>query len=1226
VPGGSYAPHIIDAVNMENGNDIITIPLFSLPQLGKLSLSFSAVGNTTYWTPEYVCTPDGTECSNYFNAISPTYDGASIVAGAIIGPAIVPDNIPFVNSTWFTSPGTCVKWNPHGDEQMSDCYSVYYSVQNSTGGNHPLYYDATNNSNLRTTDGSGFIYESNVPYPYEWGTGFGAAPIGPLIDSKGITYQPGRSPQSVFDRDNNTISISYPGPQYTDSVGRTIPPIPLPTSLTSTPPPTTNPCPNLSTLYSNPAINYQQAVSYAKWVVPGTNNTTATYIICYANIAYHTNFFGDDGGSYSVGIGTGIDCLPGPDGSPVCDTQAYPEISYVESYGTYTAIQSIVLPNGSFWAFVYDAADPNPSDCPYPVQYSPSPQNNGPLPSTCFGYGTVTSVILPEGGSIAYTYGQAGNTCYPSSQGGGPMIVTSRTESDGRGNNYIWQYGIGPISDFTSSIERDPNGNDTLYKYQGSASYWPTNVCFSPMEVSRTQYQGTSTNGTVLQTTTQSYSTISAPLAGGDSSVPGYGNPLPQSVTTTLDSGVSTTTSTSYGGSFAAQIPACGLYYNVGANQWSCINVAEAGDQGPTVTLTLDIPTSTSVTDYSGSLLNTKYTNYLWQNSPNYYAANVLDTPSLMTIYDGQSNQVAQTSITYDETAYSSGSIAGHPTTVLQWNITGPSVATHTGWTNYGMKSYSIDGRGNMSARYTYNYTWNSSQFINLYPSAVTNALGQTTTYNIWDVNTGRPSSITDPNGVVTNNWFADPLGRITLVQDAVGTPQETWTMYSYPNQTTVNVTQDQTAKGDGLLRWSTLADGLGRVIQSTYPNGANDARSYDGLDNATCQAVEQYSMTGNTACTSFAAYTSYQYDGLGRRIVQTNPDQSTEGWAYSGNTVTFTDENHNQWSRTNDALGRLTQVVEPGALYTTYLYDALNDLLCVDQWGPGVTGVPCTSSRTRRFAYDSLARLIQAFNLESGWTCYGTTGGALPNGANCSEGYDGNGNLLSKTDARGVTTAYVYDLGNRVVSKSYSDNTTPWACYLYDSASGGIGRLASEWTQRSSVGSCSSTPPASGGYFTEKLISQYDPMGRLWSETQCTPAGCRNANPCQTSSGAQSYAYDLAGHVTCYTNGIPSTPGAGINPVAFYQTFDPAGRLSSVTTNMSNPLMTLFAAQGYTAFGGLTNATYGSNGSGNNAVTLTRTYDDRQRITSETDLGNSPSSGTNGAAIVTITGTEKNQ
>jgi len=66
-----------------------------------------------------------------------------------------------------------------------------------------------------------------------------------------------------------------------------------------------------------------------------------------------------------------------------------------------------------------------------------------------------------------------------------------------------------------------------------------------------------------------------------------------------------------------------------------------------------------------------------------------------------------------------------------------------------------------------------------------------------------------------------------------------------------------------------------------------------------------------------------------------------------------------------------------------------------------------------------SLSKLSSATNPESGLIQYS---------------YDNNGNLTSKTDARGITTSYVYDNLNRVKTRSYNDNPqTPTVSYFYD-------------------------------------------------------------------------------------------------------------------------------------------------------------------------------------------------
>ena len=89
---------------------------------------------------------------------------------------------------------------------------------------------------------------------------------------------------------------------------------------------------------------------------------------------------------------------------------------------------------------------------------------------------------------------------------------------------------------------------------------------------------------------------------------------------------------------------------------------------------------------------------------------------------------------------------------------------------------------------------------------------------------------------------------------------------------------------------------------------------------------------------------------------------------------VDQTDENGNHSQRTNDALGRLTEVMEPNPstgslqLETDYSYDALNNLNGVTQWG-GSNG--SSGSRSRSFTYDSLSRLLQSQNSESGTVSY---------------------------------------------------------------------------------------------------------------------------------------------------------------------------------------------------------------------------------------------------------------
>lgn len=199
-------------------------------------------------------------------------------------------------------------------------------------------------------------------------------------------------------------------------------------------------------------------------------------------------------------------------------------------------------------------------------------------------------------------------------------------------------------------------------------------------------------------------------------------------------------------------------------------------------------------------------------------------------------------------------------------------------------------------------------------------------------------------------------------------------------------------------------------------------------------------------------------------------------------------------------------------------------------QWG-GAKG--SVGARTRSFTYDSLSRLTQAYNPESGWLCYGTTGGAPATGSNCTtDGYDANDNLAYKTDGRGVTIDYTYDVLNRILGRTYSNDTsgTLSSCYRYDlSASvNGVGRLANEWTQTASAGPCAAMLPASG-FWSKRSVINYDPMGRILSEQQYAPFSSTTG-----TAFSPAYTYDLAGHSVTSTSGVSPTPTSA--PITYDQ------------------------------------------------------------------------------------------
>jgi YD repeat-containing protein len=491
---------------------------------------------------------------------------------------------------------------------------------------------------------------------------------------------------------------------------------------------------------------------------------------------------------------------------------------------------------------------------------------------------------------------------------------------------------------------------------------------------------------------------------------------------------------------------------------------------------------------------------------------------------------------------------------------------------------------------------------------------------------------------------YADPLNRLT--QTCYPDGGITNLSYPDPDLTTSKLVYygtrptPCTTTGGTWMKSTAMPDGLGQVTETqltTDPDGTDYTfTTFYGSGQVYQQGIPNRS--GNPG-----AHATFYYDPLGRKIKMVDSDgSSVQWWCYNGVQSTLSgaaqptsmcnqalgsqagkggwvdrqDENGNDWQSLSNSFGNLLQMMEPNGvtasptMETDYAYDALDNLTSVKQWG-GVNGA--SGSRTRSFTYDSFSRVVQSNNSETGSVCYGIVGGS-----NCISGYDANGNLAAKTDARGVVVHYTYDPLNRLLSKTYAYDLsgTPSSCFEYDTPPGGsssnyqIGRLANEWTQR---GACPAAPGS--GYLTLRAFTSYDLMGRALGEKQCTPSNCT------ATKYALAHTYDQAGDVssTTYPSGM-----------VLAQSFSGADRLQSISNSgaslfstSSPPSGPCGATGGYAPFGSLTNAYLGATG---NSFTLSRNYDTRLRITCEQDTGTAVSSATGGSATVTISGWEQSK
>ena len=144
------------------------------------------------------------------------------------------------------------------------------------------------------------------------------------------------------------------------------------------------------------------------------------------------------------------------------------------------------------------------------------------------------------------------------------------------------------------------------------------------------------------------------------------------------------------------------------------------------------------------------------------------------------------------------------------------------------------------------------------------------------------------------------------------------------------------------------------------------------------------------------------------------------------------------------------------------------------------------------------------------------------PENGTITYSYDNVGNLLTRTDNRGIVTTYSYDALNRVTGQTYSDGT-PAVSYSYDAS--GVPNSKGHLT---SVGNASSTTN----------YTNFDVVGNILASSQVT-AG--QSNPFV-------YAYNLAGALTKETYPSGRLVTTGYDTANRPETM--SGKLGSASTN----------------------------------------------------------------------------
>ena len=230
----------------------------------------------------------------------------------------------------------------------------------------------------------------------------------------------------------------------------------------------------------------------------------------------------------------------------------------------------------------------------------------------------------------------------------------------------------------------------------------------------------------------------------------------------------------------------------------------------------------------------------------------------------------------------------------------------------------------------------------------------------------------------------------------------------------------------------------------------------------------------------------------------------------------------------------------------TNYAYDVIGNLTTVTQ-----------GSQTRTFTYDSLARLRQATNPESGTVNYQ---------------YDDNGNLLVKTDARTVSTHFEYDALNRLTRRWYNgSNAVSSTTHNSPALPAGVGATDEARFKYDAALTTTGAPIYTIGSAKGRLVAQtygtgtngdyyaYDALGRVTLKIQ------------QTGSVKyqMSASYNLAGAISVLT--YPS--GHSVT-----NTFDQAGRLAALSGSLGDGATRTYATGIlYAPTGGLVKEQFGT-------------------------------------------------
>ncbi|MEV0133053.1 LamG-like jellyroll fold domain-containing protein [Dactylosporangium sp. NPDC050688] len=514
-------------------------------------------------------------------------------------------------------------------------------------------------------------------------------------------------------------------------------------------------------------------------------------------------------------------------------------------------------------------------------------------------------------------------------------------------------------------------------------------------------------------------------------------------------------------------------------------------------------------------------------------------------VYDEDGNLTKTLAPTVTTETYGTTAVSVRPTTTIGYNAFGEPVEQQDPLGNVTQARYDAAGRPWKTILPSYTPP-GGSPIVDASSTVVYDKLGRTT-------------STTDPRGKTTSYEY-DTLGSVTKVTGPTG--KITTAQYNAVGQLTEAI--DPTG-----AKSTATYDYLGRTLTSTQvvrqPSPASNTTTYDygtgvyGVDDPAAgpwlrkvtspggvTAEMTYNTQGEVLTQKDGAgnITSTAYDGLGRPVLVTNPDNTKTSTVYDGagrvvqrSQLDAASAVLTTRSATYDNNGNLVTSTDPRGHTTTLTYDPLGQVVNESQ------PVTATLSVNTSFGYDAAGNQTRFTDGRGNkfWSTYNTWG--LPE----SQIEPSTTAHTALADRRATN---VYDLGGRLTSRQLQSGVQ--IDYAYDDLGQVIGQTGS--------GTSVATAARTFGY---------DDAGRITSLS--VPGGTNTITyddrglPLSITGPADntSYTYNSDGNLTSRTDAAGTTNF----------TYDTAGRLQT----MANATTNINLSVAYNTLNQPTTITYGA-------------------------------------------------